>query len=114
MIIGLSIIELFWSSSNIGWSAIISDLYPSRERSSIQGNLAALGGLGRIGGVYIGGLLYDGFPNFIYEGWGFREGYLFWIAAIVMIISTIPMFFISEGGISNEGKKLDVFSYFSN
>lgn len=106
VIIGLSIIEVFWSSSNIGWSALISDFYPSKSRSVIQGQLSAVGGLGRVFGVLIGGLLYDGFPDLIYEGWGFREGSLFWIAALAMIISTIPMLFISEGGIKSNNNEL--------
>ena len=102
VIIGLSIIEIFWSSSNIGWTALISDFYPSKSRSVIQGQLSAIGGLGRVFGVLLGGLLYDGFPDLIYEGWGFREGSLFWIAALAMMISAIPMLFISEGGIKSK------------
>ncbi|MFW9900386.1 MAG: MFS transporter, partial [Candidatus Thorarchaeota archaeon] len=54
IIIGLSIIEMFWSMSNIGWSALISDLYPSEKRSKIIGQLTSVGGLGRIFGIFIG------------------------------------------------------------
>ncbi|MFO7896093.1 MAG: hypothetical protein R6U84_04100, partial [Candidatus Cloacimonadales bacterium] len=38
------------------------------------------------------GYLYD-------NGFGFRNGPLFFIASIVMFLSTIPMIFIPEGGI---------------
>jgi len=95
IIIGLSFIEMFWSMSNIGWSALISDIYPSEKRSKIMGQLMSLGGLGRIIGIFIGGFLYD-------SGFGFRNGSLFFVASFVMFISTIPMLFAPEGGISSD------------
>ncbi|UCF70562.1 MAG: MFS transporter [candidate division WOR-3 bacterium] len=99
IIIGLSVVEIFWSMSNIGWSAIISDLYPEEERTGIQGKLSSLGALGRIVGVLIGGLAYDGLARY-YEGWGFDSGFLFFVASGIMLASTIPMFFIPEGGVT--------------
>ncbi|MFX1325817.1 MAG: MFS transporter, partial [Promethearchaeota archaeon] len=94
IIIGLSCVEMFWSMSNIGWSALISDLYPSKNRSRIMGQLTSLGGLGRIFGIFSGGLLYN-------NGYGFRNGPLFFVASFVMLISSIPMFFMPEGGIGS-------------
>ena len=99
IIVGLSLVEIFWSMSNIGWSAIISDLYPEEERTGVQGRLSSIGALGRIVGVWIGGLAYDGLAQY-YEGWGFDQGFLFFVASGVMLISTIPMFFVPEGGVS--------------
>ena len=98
IIIGLSLVEIFWSMSNIGWSAIISDLYPEQERTSVQGRLASIGALGRILGVLLGGFAYDGLTRY-YEGWGFDQGFLFFVASGIMLLSTIPMFFVPEGGI---------------
>jgi MFS family permease len=98
IILGLSFVEIFWSMSNIGWSAIISDLYAEEDRVGIQGKLASIGAVGRIVGVWIGGLAYDGLTHF-YEGWGFDKGFLFFIASGVMLVSTIPMFFVPEGGV---------------
>jgi len=96
IIIGLSFVEMFWSMSNIGWSALISDLYPSKKRSNVMGQLTSLGGLGRMIGIFIGGFLYD-------SGFGFRNGVLFIVASFVMFISTIPMLMFSpEGGINSE------------
>jgi len=95
IIIGLTCVEMFWSMSNIGWSALLSDLYPSEKRSKIMGQLISLGGLGRIIGIFIGGFLYD-------FGFGFRNGPLFIIASFVMFISIIPMFFTPEGGVNIE------------
>lgn len=98
IIIGLSLVEIFWSMSNIGWSAIISDLYPDEERTGVQGRLSSLGALGRIAGVLIGGFAYDGLTRY-YEGWGFDQGFLFFVASATMLVSTIPMFFVPEGGV---------------
>jgi MFS family permease len=95
IIIGLSIIEIFWSMSNIAWSALISDMYPSEERSKIMGRLTSLGGMGRIFGISIGGILYD-------YGFGFRDGPLFFFASMVMFISTFPMLLTPEGGIHHQ------------
>jgi predicted MFS family arabinose efflux permease len=99
IIAGMSVVEIFWSMSNIGWSALISDLYPERERTGVQGRLASIGAAGRLAGVWIGGLAYDGLGRY-YEGWGFDQGLLFFVASGVMLISTIPMFFIPEGGVA--------------
>ncbi len=101
IIIGLSLIEIFWSMSNVGWSALISDIYRQEDRNAVQGRLISIGGLGRIGGVWIGGLLYDGLGRY-YEGWGFQEGSLFFVASAAMFISIIPMMFVPEGGIGGQ------------
>lgn len=98
---GLSIVEIFWSMSNIGWSALISDIYPSDERSKFLGQITSLSGVGRIIGILIGGFVYNGFGT-MYEGWGFREGGLFFYASAAMFISIFPMFFVPEGGIEKE------------
>jgi MFS family permease len=99
IIIGLALVEAFWSMSNIGWSALISDLYDAQQRSQVQGRLSSFGGAGRILGVWSGGLLYDGL-GLKYAGWGFHEGALFGVAATVMVLSVIPMWFMPEGGIA--------------
>ena len=98
IIIGLSCVEMFWSMSNIGWTALVSDLYPYEKRTKIMGELNSIGGLGRIIGIFIGGFLYD-------QGLGFRNGPLFFVASFVMFISTLPMLFCPEGGINLEEKE---------
>jgi len=97
IIIGLMCIEAFWSMSNISWSALISDVYPSLERSKVMGQLTSVGGFGRIIGISIGGILYN-------SGFGFRDGPLFFVASLVMFASTIPMLFSPEGGTHFEQK----------
>ena len=101
IIFGLSIVEIFWSMSNVGWSALISDIYRQEDRNTVQGRLASVGGIGRIAGVWIGGLLYDGL-GLKYNGWGFYEGALFFVAGAAMFISVIPMILVPEGGIRSE------------
>jgi hypothetical protein len=98
LIIGMTIIEIFWSMSNVAWSALLSDIYPAEQRAGLQGRLASIGAVGRFLGIIIGGLLYDGLAKY-YEGWGFHEGALFFIATGIMLISTVPMFFVPEGGV---------------
>jgi len=99
IIAGLTIIEIFWSMSNIGWSAYISDVYTVEQRNAIQGKFASIGGLGRIVGALVGGLLYDGM-QLKYPGWGFREGSIFFVSAMVMLVSVLPLLFLPEGGIN--------------
>ena len=98
IIAGLSVIEVVWSMSNVAWSALISDLYRREDRIAVQGQLASIGAIGRIVGVWIGGALYDGL-GLQYQGWGFQDGALFFVASGAMLLSTIPMFFLSEGGV---------------
>jgi len=95
---GLTVVEAFWSMSNVGWSALLSDLYPADERAGLQGRLLSIGALGGMLGLWVGGVAYDGNAQ-LYEGWGFQEGLLFFVAAGVMLVSTIPMFFVPEGGV---------------
>jgi MFS family permease len=98
IITGLTLIEAFWSMSNIGWSALISDVYSENKRSAVQGRLSSMGGLGRILGIWIGGVLYDGLGRY-YSGWGFEKGALFFVASFAMLISVIPLKGLPEGGI---------------
>ena len=109
VIIGLSVIEIFWSMSNIGWSALISDIYKQEVRGRIMGKLESLGGVGRIAGILIGGLLYDGM-DYRFPGWGFWEGSLFFVSAAVMFLSVFPMFLVPEGGMNHPSADGEIFS----
>lgn len=111
VIAGLTFIELFWSMSNIGWSALVSDLYPSKERSVVMGWLNSIGGVGRIIGATAGGLLYD-LAGTTYDGWGFEKGPLFIVASLFMFLSTIPMIYTPEGG--NKSQKGEINSQKEN
>ncbi len=103
IILGLTVVELFWSMSNISWSALISDLYSQEHRGRIQGRLASMGGIGRMGGIWIGGFLYDGL-DLQFAGWGFYQGTLFFVAAGVMFLSIVPLYLLPEGGLLHQPK----------
>ncbi len=101
IIAGLCIIEIFWSMSNIGWSALISDLYQQQDRGRIMGKLESIGGMGRMAGVLAGGLFYDRMGT-AFAGWGFYHGILFFISAGAMFLSVLPMLMVPEGGIDRK------------
>ncbi|MFW9910671.1 MAG: MFS transporter [Candidatus Thorarchaeota archaeon] len=86
IILSLGVIEVFWSMSNVGWSALVSELTESYERKKIMGQLSIIGGFGGIGGAYLGGFLFD-------NGLGFSNGSIFFIAASVMIFSSFIVYF---------------------
>jgi len=79
-------IEIFWSMSNVGWSALVSELTDIDERKKLMGQLSIIGGFGGIGGAYLGGFLYE-------NGVGFSSGTIFYIAAVIMIISSFIVYF---------------------
>ncbi len=79
-------IEVFWSMSNVGWSALVSELTDISERKKLMGQFSIIGGFGGIGGAYLGGFLYD-------DGIGFADGSIFTVAAFVMIISSFIVYF---------------------
>ena len=97
IIIGLSCVEALWSMSNVGRSALLSDLYDEKERGSVMGRFASLQGFGRFIGIGIGGLLYDRFGTRP-SGWGFETGIIFFVASGIIFLSILPMLMVPEGG----------------
>ena len=85
IIFSLGGIEVFWSMSNVGWSALISELTLMDERKRIMGQLSIIGGFGGIGGAFLGGILYN-------NGAGFSNGIIFNLAAVVMIFSSVIVY----------------------
>ena len=98
IIFSLGIIEVFWSMSNVGWSALVSELTDIDERKQIMGHLSIIGGIGGIGGAYLGGFLFD-------AGAGFSSGIIFYIAAVVMIFSSLIVYFSIR--MKNEHKSVE-------
>jgi MFS family permease len=90
IIAGLSILEFFWSMSNLGWSALISDLSMPKERGKLMGVITSVGGIGQIFGITVSGLIYNwgGEP-----GGGFKNGSLFFFAAGIMLASAALIWF---------------------
>jgi MFS family permease len=92
IIIGLTILEFFWSMSNLGWSALISDLTAPRERGKLMGVVSSIGGVGRIAGISVSGLLYDWGG----EAGGFTSGLLFFFASGIMLASAVVIWFTTR------------------
>ncbi len=99
IIIGFTIIEAGWSSSNLGWSTLIADLTKESERSKVMGLLQFIGGIGNILGVTACGFLYQ-------NGLGFWKGNLFYVSSGIMIFSLFALFMIPESyaDLKNESK----------
>jgi len=85
IIFALGGIEVFWSMSNVGWSALVSELTEIDERKKLMGQFSIIGGFGGIGGAFLGGFLYDRD--------GFANGSIFNVAAVVMIFSSFIVYF---------------------
>ncbi len=89
IIAGLTLLEFFWSMSNLGWSALISDLTTSQERGKLMSGVSSIGGVGRITGIFVSGALYD----LGGEGGGFKNGILFFFASGIMLASAVLIWF---------------------
>jgi MFS family permease len=99
LIITLTVLETFWSASNVGWSALLSDMTDEKTRRKIIGPISAFGGVGTIVGALLAAFLYD-FPN---PGEGFRQGTVFYVTAIVIALSAILVLrTLPEGGITRD------------
>lgn len=92
IIFGLSTLEFFWSMSNLGWSALMSDLTTIKERGRLVGRISSIGGIGRVVGLSVSGVLY-GLGG---EAAGFRNGTLFFFAAGIMLVSAGLIWFTTR------------------
>ncbi len=99
IIAGLTFLEFFWSMSNLGWSALISDLSTSEERGKLMGVISSIGGVGRIVGISVSGWLYDWGG----KAGGFRSGMLFFFSAGIMLVSVV-LIWLSTGSSENTCK----------
>lgn len=59
LIFGLTILEGFWSMSNVAWSALIIDMAKPSERGRVMGYLNSIGVGGMALGVFLAGIMYD-------------------------------------------------------
>ena len=86
---GLTILEFFWSMSNLGWSALISDLTTSKERGGLMSIVSSVGGVGRIVGTSVSAVFY----NWGSIAGGFTSGLLFYFASAIMLSSAVLIWF---------------------
>jgi len=83
LIMGLTVLEGFWSMSNVAWSALIIDVAKPSERGRVMGYLNTIGVGGMAFGVFAAGIMYDtmGFAlNFVISA-----GMMFVSAAVVWL-----------------------------
>jgi MFS family permease len=89
IIFGLSILEFFWSMSDVGWAALLTDITTPGTRGRIVGMLNFIASLGRTVGILFAGLLYN-------DGQGFRNGTIFYIVTVLLLIGVVLMTFTSR------------------
>jgi MFS family permease len=86
---GLSILEFFWSMSDVGWAALVADITTVEIRGAFIGTINFISSLGRMTGVLFSGFLYVG-------GLGFRQGTIFYIVTAMLFIGAAIMYMASR------------------
>jgi MFS family permease len=89
IIFGLSILEFFWSMSDVGWAALLTDVTTPGTRGRIIGTLNFIASLGRMVGILFAGFLYA-------DGEGFKNGTIFYIVTILLFIGAAMMALMSR------------------
>ncbi|MEM3725591.1 MAG: MFS transporter [Candidatus Bathyarchaeia archaeon] len=89
IIFGLSILEFFWSMSDVGWAALLTDVTTPTTRGKVTGTLNFIASLGRMVGILCAGYLY-------FDGEGFKSGIIFYIVTILLFIGTTTMALVSR------------------
>ncbi|MEM3627244.1 MAG: MFS transporter [Candidatus Bathyarchaeia archaeon] len=84
IILGLSILEFFWSMSDVGWAALLTDVTTPKIRGKVTGALNFIASLGRMVGILFAGYLY-------FDGEGFRSGTIFYIVTILLFVGAVVM-----------------------
>ena len=89
IIFGLSILEFFWSMSDVGWATLLTDVTTPETRGRIIGTLNFIASLGRMVGILFAGFLYA-------DGEGFKNGTIFYIVTILLFIGAAMMALMSR------------------
>lgn len=58
IIYGLSILEFFWSMSDVGWAALVTDITTLEMRGGFVGTINFISSIGRMTGIITAGFLY--------------------------------------------------------
>jgi len=86
IIFGLSLLEFFWSMSDVGWATLLTDVTTLQTRGTIVGILNFVASFGRMFGIIFAGFLYG-------EGNGFRQGTIFYIVTAMLFTGAVMMWF---------------------
>jgi len=89
LIIGLAILEFFWSMSDVGWAALVTDITTPETRGGFVGAINFVTSIGRMTGITLAGLLYLG-------GLGFRQGTIFYIVTVMLMTGAGIMWFVAR------------------
>jgi len=89
LILGLAFLEFFWSMSDVGWAALLTDVTTSKTRGGIVGLLNFIASLGRMIGIVFAGSLYS-------NGEGFRHGTIFYVVIAMLFASATIMWIASK------------------
>jgi MFS family permease len=89
IIFGLSILEFFWSMSDVGWATLLTDVTTPQTRGKIVGTLNFIASLGRMAGILFAGSLYN-------DGEGFRNGTIFYIVIVLLVVGAALIMWLSR------------------
>jgi MFS family permease len=89
IILGLSLLEFFWSMSDVGWATLLTDVTTLQTRGTIVGILNFVASLGRMVGITFAGFLYG-------NGEGFRQGTIFYIVIAMLFAGATMMWLTSR------------------
>ena len=89
LILGLSLLEFFWSMSDVGWAALLTEATTTKTRAKTIGTLNFIASLGRMIGINFAGSLYN-------NGEGFRQGTIFYIVITMLAVGVAIMFITSR------------------
>jgi MFS family permease len=89
IILGLSTLEFFWSMSDVGWAALLTDITTPSIRGKTVGLLNFLGSIGRLMGIGFAGFLYN-------DGVGFSEGTIFFAVSSMLFAGSLVMLISSR------------------
>ncbi|MGQ9545494.1 MAG: MFS transporter [Candidatus Bathycorpusculaceae bacterium] len=101
LIVGLSFLEFFWSMSDVGWAALLTDITTTKTRGAIVGTLNFIASMGRMIGISFAGFLYN-------NGEGFRQGTIFYIVITMLVASATLMWITSMFTEKVNGKTKEV------
>jgi len=89
IISGLSILEFFWSMSDVGWATLVTDITTPEIRGGFIGTINFISSVGRMTGVNIAGFLYM-------DGLGFRQGTIFYVVTVMLFAGAAIMWLASR------------------
>lgn len=97
---GLSVLEFFWSMSDVGWATLVTDITTPEVRGIFIGVINFISSVGRMTGVLFAGFLYEG-------GLGFRNGTIFYVVTAMLFAGAAIMVYSSRMIKSNHRKVKD-------